>query len=71
VVFLIGLGVMLNGFLFSLPQRRLSGPSQSSIEKLLNRAPANPRPSTQIPSQTVSPSVTEHTTHQLAVKQEK
>ena len=64
VAFLIGLGIMLNGFLFSLPRKRLLGHSHSAIEKLLDQLPTTPRAA--IPSQTISPSVTEHTTHHLA-----
>ena len=66
VVFLIGLGVILNGFFFSLPHKRLSGPSPGSVDKLINKLPANPRAATQLPSPTITPSVTEHTTHHLS-----
>jgi hypothetical protein len=65
-VFLIGLGIMLNGWLFTVPKEldkdRISEPFvKTAAESLLNLAPK-----TSAQERLFAPSISEHTTHQLA-----
>jgi hypothetical protein len=66
VPFLIGLGVIINGLIFSLPGKRLRRQVPLAVEKLLDQIPIKPRAAIQPPSAAISASVTEHTTHHLA-----
>jgi hypothetical protein len=75
VPFLIGLGIIINGFLFSLPGKGIMRQSSRSLEKLLDQIPTRPRAAIKPPTATIQstsapapvlPSVTEHTTHHLA-----
>ena len=76
VTFLVGLGVIINGLLFTVPKKSLPGDvydalSQKVLDQSVNRipyeAPANltnelaPAP----PPKLQAPSITEHTTHHL------
>lgn len=80
IVFLVGLGIVINGLVFTIPRRTLAdrsaeAESQRELEsQIQNLAPANQlrpfAPTTNdlptSPDQRVArPSVTEHTTHQL------
>jgi hypothetical protein len=68
IPFLIGLGIVLNGLLFTVPKGGLQRPAASSDDvkliqqQLAVQLPRRQEPSAAAPNQ---PSVTEHTTHQL------
>ena len=77
IMFLIGIGVIINGLLFTLPRKRLPGDvqdavAQNMLDATLNRrslyeAPVPTNMTNELPS-TAQPqrvSVTEHTTHHL------
>jgi hypothetical protein len=61
VLLLIGLGVMLNGWHFTVPQKSEPVPLPDAVQKIL-RTSASP---SAIQDDSFSNSVTEHTTHQL------
>ena len=76
VTFLVGIGVIINGLLFTVPRKRLPGDvhdafAQSLLDASLNRgalyeAPAPANLTNELPSQRPQPvSVAEHTTHHL------
>ena len=63
ILLFIGMGIILNALLFTIPRKKLSGQSND----VLNPAPLIPPVSNMSSEQKerVLPSVTEHTTHQL------
>ncbi len=73
VTFLIGIGVIINGLLFTVPQKELPGDAQDAVsqraldfglERLNYEAP--PFRTSELGSATQTPaSITEHTTHHL------
>jgi hypothetical protein len=76
ITFLVGLGVILNGLLFTVPKKRLPGDvydalSQNLLDSSMNRipyeAPAARNLTNELgPAQkSQAPSITEHTTHHL------
>lgn len=79
VFFFIGLGVILNGILFTLPRKELTDRSDRALAQreldsglrestLLNAFPTSQPTTTELDSREhapLRPSVTEHTTHQL------
>lgn len=75
VTFLVGLGVILNGLLFTVPKKKLPGDSydalaqsllDSTATKQLYEAPAVRNLTNELAPATKSPaSITEHTTHHL------
>lgn len=78
VTFLVGLGIIINGLLFTTPQKQLPGDvydalSQKALDASMNRMPYEaPAPSNltnELGSTTAprlqAPSITEHTTHHL------
>jgi hypothetical protein len=75
ITFLIGLGMVINGLAFTVPNKKLAtaGETAPSPNELETRSP-NPVP-LPLPSPTTNelltaqPSVTEHTTHQLRTNQ--
>jgi hypothetical protein len=75
ITFLVGLGFVLNGLLFTVPRKSLPGDPQdalsqraldSGINRALYEAPAAPTLTNELTPATKSPvSITEHTTHHL------
>ncbi|HJU93732.1 MAG TPA: zinc ribbon domain-containing protein [Pyrinomonadaceae bacterium] len=75
ITFLVGLGVILNGLLFTLPRKRLPGDvhdalAQTMLDASLNRgalyeAPAPPHLTNELTANPQPVSITEHTTHHL------
>lgn len=77
VTFLVGIGIVINGLLFTVPRKRLPGDasdalSQNLLDSTMNRpayeAPLPPPNSTNelLPAaKSQTPSITEHTTHHL------
>jgi hypothetical protein len=75
ITFLVGLGTVLNGLLFTVPKKQLPGTptdalAQSELDSGLNRAlyeaPAAANLTNELAPATKSPaSITEHTTHHL------
>jgi hypothetical protein len=75
VTFLVGLGVIINGLLFTVPKKKLPGDSydalaqnllDSTATKQLYEAPAPRNLTNELAPATKSPaSITEHTTHHL------
>ena len=77
IMFLIGIGVIINGLLFTLPRKRLPGDvqdavAQNMLDATLNRrtlyeAPVPTNMTNELPStaRPQSVSITEHTTHHL------
>ena len=78
VTFLVGLGIIINGLLFTMPTKQLPGDiydalSQKVLDAGMNRipyeAPAPPNLTNELGPTTAprlqSPSITEHTTHHL------
>jgi hypothetical protein len=78
VTFLVGLGVIINGLLFTIPRKQLPGDvydalSQKVLDAGMNRipyeAPAPPNLTNELApapaSRLQTPSITEHTTHHL------
>jgi hypothetical protein len=76
IVFVAGIGVMINGLLFTVPRKRLPGDAQDAISqqmldagmnRALYAAPAPPNLTNELaPSTKPQPvSITEHTTHHL------
>ena len=75
VTFLVGLGLVVNGLLFTVPRKRLPGDPQdalsqnvldSGMNKALYEAPAAGSLTNELTPATKSPvSITEHTTHHL------
>lgn len=61
VFLLIGLGVILNGWHFTVAQKAEPGPLPDAVQKILR----TPAPSSLIQDNSVANSVTEHTTYQL------
>ena len=76
IAFLVGLGLILNGLLFTIPKKELPGSEQDALaQKLLDStAPYLPAQSRTItnelssPAKASVPSITEHTTHHLHSK---
>jgi hypothetical protein len=74
LLFLIGLGIVINGLLYSVPKGRLSDYSRDTLmHKIIDSAPGRTPPvelaPPRVPENISTPepiSVTEHTTHQLA-----
>jgi hypothetical protein len=70
IAFLIGLGIVINGLLFTVPSKRVPDHTEDALEQnLIDRQMGAGSADTQkeLPPQTAMPvSVTEHTTHQLA-----
>ncbi|HLG15132.1 MAG TPA: hypothetical protein VJH03_11605 [Blastocatellia bacterium] len=70
IAFLIGVGLIMNGLLFTLPRKHAlddsrkvkSGNALTELPDVADNRPAELRPGDPI---AVAPSVTEHTTHQL------
>ena len=74
VTFLVGIGVIINGLLFTLPRKQLPGDvydalSQKVLDAGMNRipyeAPGQPNLTNELAPRLQTPSVTEHTTHHL------
>ena len=74
ITFLVGLGVILNGLLFTVPKKSLPGDvydalSQKVLDQSVNRipyeAPAAPNLTPVTAPKLQAPSITEHTTHHL------
>ncbi|HET9712115.1 MAG TPA: hypothetical protein VFP64_09555, partial [Pyrinomonadaceae bacterium] len=75
VTFLVGLGIIINGLLFTVPKKKLPGDSydalaqnllDSTATKQLYEAPAPRNLTNELTPATKSPaSITEHTTHHL------
>ena len=67
IMFFIGLAVMLNGLMFTMSRKQLENPSDDfrSQKATLNHPSTNALEQEKL----ASPSVTEHTTHQLKVNQ--
>jgi hypothetical protein len=75
IMFLIGIGVIINGLLFTLPRKRLPGDvqdavAQNMLDATLNRrtlyeAPVPTNMTNELPAKPQRASVTEHTTHHL------
>ena len=76
ITFLVGLGIIINGMMFTVPRKKLPGSaddawSQSMLDSGMNRppyeipAPANLTNELAPASKTQIPSITEHTTHHL------
>ena len=76
IIFLIGIGVIINGLLFTLPRKRLPGDvedavAQNMLDATLNRrtlyeAPVPTNMTNELPpAKPQSVSITEHTTHHL------
>ena len=77
IAFLVGVGIVMNGLLFTIPKKRLPGDAQDALaQKLLDsttaqyqapqlRAKTN---ELNVTSNSALPSVTEHTTHHLHSK---
>ena len=78
ITFLVGVGVIINGLLFTVPKKRLPGDvydalSQKVLDAVMNRipyeAPAAPNLTNELAPTTAprlqAPSITEHTTHHL------
>src|SRR6185503_5440188 len=70
VTFLVGLGVILNGLLFTVPRKELPGDaydalSQKVLDSGVNRTPAPGQLTNELPTapRLQAPSITEHTTH--------
>jgi hypothetical protein len=78
IAFLIGLGIVLNGLLFTIPKKRLPGDTQDALaQSLLDSTTTQYQPPPQlrattnelsVDSKSAVPSVTEHTTHHLHSK---
>jgi hypothetical protein len=70
IVFLIGIGIIINAFFFTLPTKQLPAPILDKVPDVLDTSGAEPLPlrsaSTASPIPAVS--VTEHTTQHLATK---
>lgn len=72
VTFLVGIGVILNGLLFTVPKKSLPGDvydalSQQVLDAGVNRIPfeAAPNLTNELAPKLQAPSITEHTTHHL------
>jgi len=74
VTFLVGIGIVVNGLLFTLPRKRLPGDaydalSQSLLDSTSSRPPYEaPPPAGNLTNELLpagKPSITEHTTHHL------
>jgi hypothetical protein len=75
VTFLVGIGVIVNGLLFTLPRKELPGAasdalSQRALDSALNRVnfeapPVRNLTNELVPATPAKPSITEHTTHHL------
>jgi hypothetical protein len=75
ITFLVGVGLVLNGMLFTIPRKQLPGDvndamSQKALDDGLNRvlyeSPATANRTNELPPAVQSPvSITEHTTHHL------
>lgn len=77
VTFLVGIGIVINGLLFTLPRKQLPGNaydalSQNMLDSAMNRPPyeaplAAPNLTNELlpAAKTPTPSITEHTTHHL------
>jgi len=78
VTFLVGIGVILNGLLFTVPKKRLPGDvydalSQNVLDQGVNRNPYEAPPGAHLTNELApapapklqAPSITEHTTHHL------
>ena len=75
IAFLVGLGIVVNGLLFTIPRKKLPGEtsdalSQMILDSKLQKDPAQPRAMTNelSPAKPEMPSITEHTTHHLQSK---
>ena len=76
IVFLIGLGMIINGLLFTVPRKELPGDSGDALAQRLLDSTAQQYESPQLramtneltPQRTSVPSITEHTTHHLNSK---
>lgn len=73
IAFLVGLGLVINGLLFSVPRKNLPGSEQDALaQKLLDETTQyqTPLPSARTnelhPARTPVASITEHTTHHLS-----
>ena len=64
VVFIIGLGILINGKLLTVPGIQISDPAQEPRSEGLFEKPE--RPLTVEPRELLPPSVVEHTTHRLS-----
>jgi hypothetical protein len=76
IMFLIGLGVVLNGLFFSVPRKKLPGSEQDALEQelldstLQYQAPQLRTKTNElsVPEKAAAGSITEHTTHHLNSK---
>ena len=75
ITFLVGLGIVLNGLLFTVPRKKLPGDVQDALaQKLLDSTSQYEAPQLRAmtnelsPMRTAGPSITEHTTHHLGTK---
>ena len=76
ITFLVGLGIVLNGLLFTLPKKELPGNTVDALSQMMLDGKLRPD-SPQLPARTNEllpaantpvPSITEHTTHHLHSK---
>ncbi len=76
IIFLIGLGVVINGLLFTVPRKELPGDAGDALSQRILDSTAQQYESPQLrsmtneltPQRTSIPSITEHTTHHLNSK---
>jgi hypothetical protein len=75
LTFLVGLGIVINGLLFTVPRKKLPGGSQDALsQQILDATTQNDAPhlramTSELPPQrTPVASITEHTTHHLNTK---
>ena len=77
ILFLVGLGIVVNGLMFTIPKKRLPGNANDALAQNLLDATAPQYQAPQlrattndlsVTSKTAVPSVTEHTTHHLHSK---
>lgn len=74
ILFMIGIGTVVNGLMFSIPKKELPGnrldelPLKSPIARAMYEAPPQVMTNELGPARQQSPSITEHTTHHLGNK---
>ena len=76
ITFMVGLGIVINGLLFTVPRKNLPGDAQDALKQKILDATAQPYESPQLramtnelsPHHKAIPSITEHTTHHLNSK---
>ena len=77
IAFLVGVGIVINGLLFTIPKKRLPGIAQDALDQKLLDATAPQYQAPQLKtttnelsaaSKSAVPSITEHTTHHLHSK---